>query len=114
MLEEDKIFTTPNSIGLFMRNMNKEIAFAQDKFPKNKNLLGALMEEVGELAQALLKITESGESSENVYKEAIQVATVAYRIASEGCPEYEYRGTKCSYAGCASPTIGGPCVICYD
>lgn len=98
----------------FIRNWSLEVDKAQNKFPANRRLLGALMEEVGELAEALLKINESGESPQNVYDEAIDVAAVAYRIAVEGCPEYDYEGIKCSYTGCKQPAIGGPCVLCYE
>jgi hypothetical protein len=57
-----------------------EIARAREKFPDNKHLLAALMEEVGELAKELL---EKGPAA-RVRAEAIQVACVAIRIATEG------------------------------
>jgi hypothetical protein len=57
-----------------------ELAKARTKFPGNRFLLAALTEEVGELAQQLL---QRGHPS-NVFKEAIQVACVALRIAAEG------------------------------
>lgn len=58
----------------------KEGIRARTKFPGNRFLLAALMEEVGELAQALLQ----NQSREEVIKEAIQVSNVALRIAEEG------------------------------
>lgn len=56
-----------------------EIRSAKAKFPANDLLMVALTEEVGELAKALLD-----ESPERIYAEAIQVACVAVRIATEG------------------------------
>jgi hypothetical protein len=87
---------------------------AAKKFPAGKRLLGALMEEVGELAQALLKIKECGGPADHVYDEAVQVAATAYRLATLGEPTYGYEGTKCHYAGCDAPASGGPCALCYE
>jgi len=57
----------------------REINRVREKFPANDLLMVALTEEVGELAKALLD-----ETPERIYKEAIQVACVALRIATEG------------------------------
>lgn len=57
-----------------------EVHRARTKFPGNRLLLAALMEEVGELARAYLQ----REGPDRVRKEAIQVACVALRIAEEG------------------------------
>ena len=59
----------------------KELHRAREKFPGNDHLMTALMEEVGELAEACLKY---GSTSEAAYGEAMQVAAVAIRIMSEG------------------------------
>ena len=61
-----------------------ELKRARAKFPGNEHLLAALMEEVGELAQAYLK----GNVSE-ARVEAIQVACLAVRIIEEGDAEFE-------------------------
>ena len=98
----------------FAEHVYAEQRRAAEKFPKPDRLLGALMEEVGELAQALLKIKESGESSQRVYEEAVQVASTAYRLATVGEPDYGYEGTKCDAAGCSQSAIGGPCPVCYE
>ncbi len=58
-----------------------EVKLAQEKFPDPCGNMTALVEEVGELAKALME-----EPKENVYKEAIQVAAMACRIATEGDP----------------------------
>lgn len=62
-----------------------EVYFAKSKFPSGKNLLAALMEECGELAQELL---QNG-NTEHAFTEAIQVAAVALRIALEGAKEFD-------------------------
>ena len=98
----------------FATDVYEEQGRAKVKFPKADKLLGALMEEVGELAEALLKIEESGESPENVYKEAVQVASTAYRLAVLGEADYGYKGTRCDYQGCRQPVSGGPCPLCYE
>jgi NTP pyrophosphatase (non-canonical NTP hydrolase) len=112
-----KFYEYSNTFFKFASDMYDEQKRATDKFPKPNRLLGALMEEVGELAQALLKIQEAPhelEWPENVYKEAIQVAAVAYRLAVQGEPDYKYKGTKCHYLGCQQPVTGGPCPLCYE
>jgi NTP pyrophosphatase (non-canonical NTP hydrolase) len=55
-----------------------EVQRARAKFPRNRALTVALMEEVGELAQAQLQQLPT------VRKEAIQVMALAFRILSEG------------------------------
>lgn len=62
-----------------------ELARGRAKFPTNEQLLAGLTEEVGELAKSLL---QEG-NSKHTYKEAIQVACVALRIAVEGAPEFD-------------------------
>jgi len=63
----------------FLCEVNKEIDRAVSKFPDSELSTIALMEEVGELAKALLQ-----EDWQSVYKEAVQVATMAARVAIEG------------------------------
>lgn len=58
----------------------EEIVQARRKFPGNRHLLAALVEEVGELAQAYLQ----RQPIDQVRKEALQVACVALRIYEEG------------------------------
>ena len=103
-----------NNFLKFTTEMYEEKKRAEQKFPQCERLLGALVEEVGELAEALLKIKESGGSPQRVYDEAIQVASTAYRLATQGEPDYGYEGTKCHYQGCKKPAIGGPCPLCYE
>jgi NTP pyrophosphatase (non-canonical NTP hydrolase) len=59
--------------------IDEEIARARKKFPGNQHLNVALMEEVGELAQAQLQ----RKPREEIRAEAIQVCCVAIRIIQE-------------------------------
>jgi NTP pyrophosphatase (non-canonical NTP hydrolase) len=61
-------------------DLDAEVCRARKKLPNNRLLLAALMEEAGELAQALLQ----RQGTERVGKEALQVACVAMRIYEEG------------------------------
>lgn len=63
----------------FMGQAVREFNRARELFPENNVNLIALMEEVGELAKAMLE-----EPADNVWKEAVQVAAVAMRCAIEG------------------------------
>lgn len=68
----------------FLSDVALEAQRARDRFPNSRNLLAALTEEVGELAQALLDRDRGEACDADVFKEAIQVAAVALRIALEG------------------------------
>jgi len=103
-----------NTFLKFCNDVYDEKKRAAEKFPKANRLLGAVMEEVGEMAEALLRITESEGTPQRVYDEAVQVASTVYRLASLGEPDYGYKGMKCSYNGCTRPAIGGPCALCYE
>jgi NTP pyrophosphatase (non-canonical NTP hydrolase) len=59
----------------------EELKSARKKFPDSEASMVALVEEVGELAKALLD-----EPYENVRKEAVQVAVMAIRVAVDGDP----------------------------
>jgi len=111
-----------NRDNLFITLMHDELVKARAKFPDSKKMLAAITEELGELAEALLKLTEDGELDrgehnnrrQNVYDEAIQVATTALRLAVEGDETMEYEGARCSFGGCKQPAMGGPCPTCYE
>lgn len=68
----------------FLDDVRNEAFSASDKFPYPNPNLAALMEEVGELAQAMLQNKPWGD----IYKEAVQVATMAMRCALEGDPQF--------------------------
>lgn len=65
---------------LTLEALQREVRACRTKFPGNRFMLAALTEEVGELARALLQRAPR----EKVINEAIQVATIALRIAEEG------------------------------
>lgn len=69
----------PDATDQFLAEVRAEIARARSLFPGNDLTAIALTEEVGELAKALLD-----ESPDRVRREAVQVATMAARIALDG------------------------------
>jgi NTP pyrophosphatase (non-canonical NTP hydrolase) len=74
-----------------LKDVKTEIGRAREKFPKSTDLLPALVEEVGELSQALLQQKHEpnkDKGSVDIYKEAIQVACAALRLATEGEPNF--------------------------
>ena len=71
----------------FFEDVRKELDRARSKFPAPNLNLAALTEEVGEVAQALLHLHEGKSKSWwDVYNEAVQVAVMAARLATEGDP----------------------------
>ena len=64
---------------LTLQAISAEVFLARSKFPSNRLLLSMLVEEVGELARALLQRKDR----DDIEKEAIQVAAVAVRIIEE-------------------------------
>jgi NTP pyrophosphatase (non-canonical NTP hydrolase) len=65
--------------------LDEEIQAARMKFPKNRRLTLALMEELGELARAELQ----GKPRSEIQKEALQVACLAMRIYSETDADFD-------------------------
>ena len=98
----------PGASELTLRAIDAEVTKARLKHPANAVLLAALMEEVGELANALIELrhfvngaaqfkprdgaSELDVLRDAVQKECIQVACVAVRILEEGTGEFpDYR-----------------------
>jgi len=77
--------------------IDAELRFTRAKFPHNTHNLAALMEEVGELAQALMHHARGKATSAEVFAEAIQVAVMAIRVAEEGSAEFPYCFTHADY-----------------
>lgn len=76
-----------------VNDLGAEITRAIKKFPSNEGRLYALLEELGELTQAMLEQKQEPEKNvtdRDVYNEAIQVACVALRIAMEGDSDFPY------------------------
>lgn len=68
----------------FLAGLEAELIHARAKFPGTQYVTVALMEEVGELAQAMLKVEASKWPKSRIHEEAIQVAAMAMRVATEG------------------------------
>jgi len=68
----------------FLNDVSLETHHAVQKFPYPNPNLAALMEEVGELAQAMLQKRSPSE----IYSECVQVAAMAMRCALEGDPQF--------------------------
>lgn len=85
----------------FLNDVVAEVDRAREKFPSNRHIMGAMHEEVGEVAKAMLerdyKATDMPVSSHNfgldmeVYVECIQAAAMLLRVATEGDPDYLYQ-----------------------
>lgn len=77
--------------GKMIRAIRGELHQAREAFPNTRYLHAALIEEVGELAQALMEHSRGGnKTATEVYHEAIQVAAMAIRIGTEGDPDFAY------------------------
>ncbi|MBS7810503.1 hypothetical protein [Roseococcus pinisoli] len=74
----------------FIRDMAAELRRARAKFPGDRIMTIALAEEFGELCKAMLE-----ESAEAVWKEAVQTAVMAARVAIDGDSSVdEWRAAK--------------------
>jgi len=71
-------------------HIERELQRARQKFPDNKHQLTAMNEEVGELNQAMLEHEYGNVPASKVFEEAIQVAAMAIRVASEGDHSFSY------------------------
>lgn len=81
--------TSPD--GLVFVMVRDELKAAREAFPGTTHMLAALVEEVGELAQAIMQHDrKQGTSVQEVLREAIQVASMAVRIAVEGDDNFLY------------------------
>ena len=83
--------------------IDAELERARAKFPMPNPTCVALVEEVGELAQALLKCNAHKNDYQarckHVYEEAIQVATMAIRVLEEGDRDYPNYVTHLGMSG---------------
>lgn len=84
-METLRIVGTPAELA-FMQSVWEQLAYARQKFPGRNLTLVALMEEVGELANACMDKPLS-----DVHLEAVQVATMAARVWLDGDHSVEYR-----------------------
>lgn len=81
--------TSPD--GLVMKMVADEVAAAREAFPGKTHMLAALVEEVGEVAQAIMQHDrKQGTSVHEVLREAVQVGAMAIRLAVEGDDNFLY------------------------
>ena len=77
--------------GLVFTLIRGELNAARKTFPESTHQLAALMEEVGELAQALMEHDRDGSQTiQMVLRECVQVACMAIRVATEGDDNFSY------------------------
>lgn len=76
-----------------------ELQKARSKFPSNRQLLHAFVEESGEVTKAFLDMQQGKCSPMDVRKELIQAAAMAIRLLEEGDPEFaEFTPTGIQHA----------------
>ena len=81
--------TSPDGLVFIM--IRDELKAAREAFPGQTHMLAAMVEEVGELAQAIMQHDrQQGTSVQEVLREAVQVAAMAIRIAVEGDDNFLY------------------------
>jgi NTP pyrophosphatase (non-canonical NTP hydrolase) len=82
-------WTSPD--GLVMKMITDELVAARGAFPGTTHMLAALVEEVGEVAQAMMHHDlKQGTSVHEVLREAVQVGCMAVRLAVEGDDNFLY------------------------
>ena len=78
--------------GIVITMIRGELAAARTKFPGSTHQLVALGEEFGELCQAMMEHDVDGsQSTVMVLREAVQVAAMAIRVATEGDENFAYQ-----------------------
>lgn len=87
---------------LFMVDLIICLNKARAQFPGNRNRLDALVEEVGEVATALME----NEGVERVRSECIDVACTAMRLALEGDAAYTAQGSGLGARGNGRVRVG--------
>ena len=81
--------TSPD--GLVMKMIQDELIAARAAFPGSTHMLCAFIEEVGELAKALMEHDRGqGTSVQEVIREAVQCAAMSIRLAVEGDENFMY------------------------
>lgn len=75
---------------LMLDHILDEVMGARAKFPRNKHQLAAKSEEDGELAKAMIEREIGLATSADVYKEAVQCAAMAIRVAIDGDSDFEH------------------------
>lgn len=68
-----------------------EIQKSRNKFPSNKKILYAVIEESGELVKAMLDLDQGKGTANDVFKEGVQVIATVIRLLQEGDPDFSYQ-----------------------
>lgn len=93
--DEKQVSNQNHDIGqmtvLFLQHVVAEVAAARHEWPGNEDQLAAMSEEAGELVRAMLHHKHEKGLAELVWHEAVQVAAMALRVATEGSAEMPYR-----------------------
>lgn len=87
----------------FIADVIAEIAVARRKLPGNIHRLAAFHEESGEVARALLNHHYGKHASDVVYRECVQAAAMAVRLATEGDRDFSYIPGTVSLLPAAKP-----------
>lgn len=77
-----------------LHGIANEVVSARQKFPTNKHNLAAMLEEAGEVANALLEFENGNKTEGDVVLECVQLAAMAIRIAEEGSAEFSFQGVN--------------------
>jgi len=86
---DDATYSQYSEDAMFVSDMYAEVSCARAKFPSSNLVLAALTEEVGELAEAMLKVAAGKWPKSRIREEAIQVAAMALRCAVDGDPSFK-------------------------
>jgi hypothetical protein len=89
-MELDRLMTGNPYDDQFFNMVRAELARARAMFPETQDLVLAAAEEVGELTKAVLDHKYKGAPAEHILKEAVQSATMAARVATEGDSSHPY------------------------
>jgi hypothetical protein len=73
-----------------IREIYDELSGVRVQFPSNTDLFVVLVEEVGELADALLEHKRGSLTAAQLYKSAIRVAAAVIRVGTEGDSGFPY------------------------
>lgn len=77
--------------GQMMVAIRNEIRQARAEFPHNHYMLPVLVEEMGRLAKAIVEHSLGKEvTTAEVFQEAVQVAVMTIRLATEGDADFSY------------------------
>jgi NTP pyrophosphatase (non-canonical NTP hydrolase) len=78
---------------VLMNDIQNEVKRARELFPANSEMLEALMEEVGEVAKAIMehKRKKKGVTDREVYNEIVQLGAMVIRLGTEGDKDHPYK-----------------------